>query len=344
MTRAIGKLLNSQGRNLGLLTALVVLTAYVTAQRPTFGSFDNWRAILLNASFTAIPALATTVILILGKVDLSIGSIYGFGGILSAWLSVDSGLPWWAAMLVGVLAGALLGLLNGLLVRRIPVSPLIVTLGSLTLIYGANLLMTSGQGIRGIPDTFTKLGQARPLGIPTSVWVWAIAAVATAVLLQAFRVGRHIYAIGGNEQAAATSGINVRAIVLWAFSLNGAFAALGGVLSASRLQSADANLGRGSELSILTAVILGGVAFTGGEGAVLGVVIAVVFLAVIDNALVALSIDPSWSFVVKGTVLIIAVALNQLAIEHRNRRQKAAMLKIETTETKPVEKLAGQGT
>lgn len=333
MKELIASILRQHGRNISLILLMVILAIYVTSQRPAFGSVANWKVIILNASFTALPALGTAFLMISGKVDLSVGSIFGFGGISAAWMAANMPVTWWMAILIGIIAGGLIGLVNGILVRRIPVSPLIVTLGSLSLLYGVNLLITEGQTIRNIPSDFTTLGRSRPLGIHTPVWVFITLAIVGAFILNKTKVGRHVFAIGGNEEAAATAGISVGKTVLWLFTLNGAIAAGAGALLASRLQSADANLGRGSELDILTAVILGGVAFTGGEGTIFGVILAVIFLSVIENALIALSIDPAWSFFVTGAVLVAAVLTNQLALEARERRQKALMLKTEEDES-----------
>jgi ribose/xylose/arabinose/galactoside ABC-type transport system permease subunit len=301
--------------------------AFVATQNPSFLTVDNLRVISLGASFTSIVALTTALLVISGKVDLSIGSIYGFGGILAAILS--SHMSWWLAIPLGILAGAGVGLMNGFLVSRIPVSPLIVTLGTLTLVYGVNLVLTGGLAISDVGDDFTVLGQSLPSGIPGPVIIWIILAVVAAAVLHLCKVGRHIYAMGGDEEAASRAGINTRRISLALFAVNGAFAALAGILSASRLGSADPSLGRGSELDILTAVILGGVVFTGGAGKLVGVVIACFFLATIDNALISMGIDPNWGYIVKGAVLIIAVGLNQFSTEQRERRQRRAVLRAE---------------
>jgi ribose transport system permease protein len=323
----LARFVRAQSRDLGLFAVLVALMAYVTLRRDTFLTADNLRVIALGACFTAIPALSTAMLIILGKVDLSIGSIFGFGGILAATMS--SHTTWWLAMLVGVLAGAGIGLINGTLVDRIKVSPLIVTLGSLTLVYGLNLVITKGLQVANVTDDFSKLGRGLVAGVPVPVIIWAAFAIAGAITLHICKVGRHMYAIGGDEEASARAGISVRRISLCVFTINGALAAFAGILAASRLGTADPTLGRGSELDILAAVILGGVAFTGGEGGLVGVVIACAFLATIDNALVALSIDPNWGYVVKGAILIMAVGLNQLAIEQRERHQRRAMLRAE---------------
>jgi ribose transport system permease protein len=221
------------------------------------------------------------------------------------------------AFLCGILLGGIIGLINGAMVWRVKISPIIITLGSLTILRGAVLLLTGGYTIRGVPKDFSLIGQWRPFEVPTPVWVFLILVVVAHFFLQTTTTGRHIFAIGGNREASEASGLTVRKLVLGVFLVNGLIVGLSGTLAASRFGTAAPTFGEGYELDVITAVILGGVAFTGGEGNIIGVVLAVLLLGVINSGLVSLGIDPHYTYVVKGAALILAVTLDQLSQERQ---------------------------
>jgi ribose transport system permease protein len=261
-----------------------------------------------------------TALIIGGNVDLSIGSLFALAAVAATLLAkhIDPGL----AMLVGIALGGAIGWFNGVLVWRIRISPIIITLGGLTLLRGVVLLLTDGFAITGVPHGFGGFGQARPLGVPMPVVMLIVLAPLAYLVLQRTTIGRHVFAIGGNREAAEAAGLAVRRIVLGSFAVNGIAVALAGVLAASRYGSADPSFGVGFELDVITAVILGGVAFNGGEGGIGGVIIAVALLGVINSGLVSLGVNPFYTNVVKGAVLIVAVAIDQLAHEQRERYQR----------------------
>jgi ribose/xylose/arabinose/galactoside ABC-type transport system permease subunit len=314
------KLLGKQLRNAGLALALVIALVIVSVQRPTYFSYDNFLVVGLQMSFIGIAALGTTALIIGGNIDLSIGSMFALSAVAATLLArhIDPAF----AILGGIALGGLVGWINGLLVWRVKLSPIIITLGTLTLLRGVVLLLTDGFAITGVPSDFGGFGQARPLGIPMPVLILIILAPFAYLLLQRTTMGRHVFAIGGNREAAEAAGLSVRRLVLASFAVNGVAVGLAGVLAASRFASADPSFGTGFELDVITAVILGGVAFTGGEGGIGGVILAVALLGVINSGLVSLGVNPFYTNVVKGAVLIIAVALDQLAHEQRERYQK----------------------
>jgi ribose/xylose/arabinose/galactoside ABC-type transport system permease subunit len=202
------------------------------------------------------------------------------------------------------------------------ISPIIITLGSLTLLNGVALLITGGYGVTNVPPGFGTFGQANPLHIPMPVWVFFAVAVIAYVILHTTTIGRHIYAIGGNLEASTAAGIDARRLVISLFAVNGLIVGLAAVVAASRLGTADPQFGVGMEFQVITAVILGGVAFTGGEGSIGGVILAVALLGVIQSGLITLGVDPHYSDVVTGSALIIAVSLDQLAAEQRERYRR----------------------
>ncbi|SRR6266581_4868046 len=307
-------------RNGHLLVALLLCLGVLLVLQPGYFTLDNVRVIALNQSSIGIGAVGMAFLIIAGQVDLSIGSIFMATAMLSAWLALRTSTP--AAFAGGLLAGAGLGLVNGLLVWRIRVSPLIVTLGTLTIFYGTVLVLTKGVGYYVAQPSFVSFGNATPLGVPTEIWAMAIAAAAGYIVLTKTTIGRYIYAIGANRQAAEAAGINVRRFIILLFVFDGILVAVVGILTASRFSSANIEYGATFNLDVITAVILGGVAFSGGEGSIVGVILAVAFLGVVNSGLIALGIDPYYTNVIKGSALILSIALEQLSQERRERYRR----------------------
>jgi ribose transport system permease protein len=315
-----------QMRNLSLLIALAVAVTIVSVNRPSYLSYANLLVVGLQMSFVAIAALGMTALIISGYIDLSIGSMFGLAAVVSAILARD-GWPAIVAISAAIALIGAIGLVNGLLVWRISISPIIITLGSLTLIRGVVYLLTHGFSITGVPDSFGAFGQAKPLGVPMPVMVFVILAPVTAFILNRTTVGRYLFAIGGNREASQALGLPVRRLVLATFAVNGLLVGLAATLASSRFVGADPNFGVGMELDVITAVILGGVAFSGGEGGIGGVVLAVALLGVINSGIISMGIDPYYANVVKGAVLIIAVAVDQLVHEQRERYQRSMAMR-----------------
>ncbi len=313
----LGNILYQNRRNAGLVLALAIALLILAIFSPKYMNLQNFIVIGLQMSYIGIAALGTTLLIISGNVDLSIGSMFGVCAVVSAMLArvIEPQL----ALLAGILLGGLIGLVNGVVVWRIRLSPIIITLGSLTILRGVVLLLTGGYGVRGVPESFGLIGQARPLGVSMQVWVLFALMLVVAFVLHTTTIGRHIFAIGGNRESSEAAGLNVRRLVLGVFLVNGLIVGLAGTLAASRFATAAPSFGLGYELDVITAVILGGVAFTGGEGNIPGVMLAVALLVVLNSGMVSLGIDPHYSEVVKGGALILAVSLDQLAHERQER-------------------------
>ena len=311
-------------RNLGLAAALLIALGVLGFLRPQYLSRDNLIVVAMQMSSIGIVAIGTAYLIISGSIDLSIGSLFALTGVTAAMLARTIGpVP---AMLAGVAVGGVVGWINGVLTWRIKLSPLIITLGSMSIIRGAVLLLTGGYSVRGVPKDFATLGQLRPLGVPSPIWLFLILAIAAHLILSRTTIGCHTLALGGNRAACEAVGIRVRRVTLGVFLVNGLIVGIAGVLTASRFGSASPAFGEGNELDAITAAILGGVAFTGGEGNILGVVLAVALLHVIDSGIVALGINPEYAEIVKGAALIGAVAIDQFSHEARERfRKKLAM-------------------
>jgi ribose transport system permease protein len=309
-----------RGRNLGLLITLVTCLLGISLFSPKYLSIDNLLVVALQVSFVGIAAIGTAYLIIGGSVDLSIGSQYALCAVASAMLarSLPSPLAW----IAGIALGATLGLLNGLMVWRIHISPIIITLGTLTIFRGIALRITNGFGVRGVPKSFSWFGQAHWLGVPMPVWVLVVLALIAHVVLQHTRQGRHLFAFGGNREAAEAAGIDGKRLLMICFAVNGALVGTSAVLAASRFGTAAPTFGAGFELDVIAAVILGGVVFTGGEGSIVGVLLAVVLLGVINSGLISIGIDPHYAQMVKGLALVIAVTLDQLTQEQQERHRK----------------------
>jgi ribose transport system permease protein len=314
-------------RSASLILALVALFVYLSLESPHYFTNRNLVNLLQQMTPAGIAALGTALLIISGNVDLSIGSIFGLAAVCSAILAKDINPG--IAIALGVAIAAAAGLINGILVWRIRVSPIIVTLGSLTVIRAIVLLLTQGEAVVDVPSGFGALGSFQPFGIPVEVYIMLVGAVLVGVLLARTTIGLRVYAIGGNREAAETAGVPVRRLVLGAFLFNGAVVGLAGVLSASRFGSADPSYGVSFELTVLTTVILGGVAFNGGEGSIFGALLGVAFITLVNSALVALGINAYWGMIVQGGALIVAVALDQLVLEQRERHRRMMAIREE---------------
>jgi ribose/xylose/arabinose/galactoside ABC-type transport system permease subunit len=321
----VSRIAAARGRNFGLALTLILCLLLISLFSPKYLSLDNLLVVALQVSFVGIAAVGTAYLIIGGSVDLSIGSQYALCAVASAMLarSMPSALAWG----MGILIGAVLGLINGLMVWRVNISPIIITLGTLTIFRGIALRITNGFGVRGVPRSFAAFGQARWLNLPMPVWVLIVLATAAQMVLHYTRQGRHLYAFGGNREAAEAAGIDGKRLLLLCFALNGALVGTSAVLAASRFGSAAPTFGAGFELDVIAAVILGGVVFTGGEGSITGVMLAVVLLGVINSGLISIGIDPHYAQMVKGLALVIAVTLDQVTQEQQERhRKKLAIL------------------
>ena len=311
-------------RNIILLTIIIVFSIYVQIQNDNFLTLNSIGVIGLNISFIGIAAIGTALLMIGGQIDLSIGSIFAFAAVISGLMAslIDPQL----AIVVGVLSGGMIGLINGLIVWRINISPIIVTLGALTFVRGLVLIITDDKSVTGIPENFTILGRTVVLGLPLPVIIFLVIGVLAGLILSFTRVGLRIRAFGDNKAGAELSGLSGRNLTLGLFFFSGLVSGLAGVLATSRLGGASPNFGIGFELEVITAVVLGGVAITGGEGRITGVALSVVLLGVVKSGITALGLDPNIGRLIVGGALIGAVALNQLGVERHNRsRRKQAM-------------------
>lgn len=321
----VASLLSNQVQAIGVLFVLVALFVVTGLHNDLFWGANNIKVLAENMSFVAIVGVGTAMLIITGNIDLSIGSNLGLCAVLCAIFARSVPVP--LAFVLGTLVGGGVGAINGLVVWNVSTSPLIITLGGLTLIAGIVDLITNGESITGMPNSFTNFGNAEPLGIPTPVWAFIIIAILGFIFLTFTKTGRHIYAIGGNKEASRAAGINVRRIVIGVFLFNGLLAGLAGVLQASLYGSPDNTYGVGFELQVITAVIVGGVSFTGGEGGVMRAMLGAILVQTVSGSIVSFGINPSYAEIVTGAILIIAVSSDHLVHQQRDRYRKAMAMR-----------------
>ena len=301
-----------------LLAGVIVMGSQLSA---AFFRSDNVFYIGLNIGEIAIMALPVALIVITGEIDLSVASMLGLSGTVMASLFAH-GWSIWPAMAVALLVGAAGGLLNGVLVTRVGLPSLAVTIGTLTLYRGIAQIILPNNTVGGFPPSLTKIG-IEPIPhtqIPYSIVFFAVLAIGAAVLVHATPLGRAIFAIGANQEAAFFSGIRVKRIKLLLFVASGTLSALAGILWTLRFASARYDAGVGLELNVVTIVLLGGISIFGGRGTILGVVLAVAVLATLQSALTLDLVSPQDQQIVIGGLLIASVILpNAAALYERAR-------------------------
>jgi ribose transport system permease protein len=295
----------------GILVVLVALVALMVVIAPNFATVDNLLNIARSISINAILAAGLTFVILTAGIDLSVGSIVAVSGVAGV-LTAMSGAPSFVAVLVGILAGAAAGLINGLLVAYLSLAAFIVTLGTMTLLRGLAYTLTDGQPIVSTTLNFRDIGNGYIAGIPAPVVVMAVVYLVAWFLLERTRYGRHIYAVGGNPEAARLAGVNVRRVVTSVYILGGACAGLAGVIFAARVVSAQPTAGTGYELDAIAAVVLGGTSLMGGRGRIYGTLIGSIILGVLSTGLILMNVQFFTQLLIKGFVIILAVAIDSL--------------------------------
>ena len=326
-----------------LLVALLILGVYFATHSSAFLTMSNIKVLLTNYAAIGVVAAVMALLVIAGQVDLSVGSNIAFSGMITALAMAPGHMPAIAGVLLGIVSGALIGLVNGFLCAYLRFSPIIVTLGMLSVLRGATLLINPIE-VSGLGDAFFTIGNANLLGVPILLLVVFGVFLLSAGFLSLTVWGRYVFAIGVNPQAAFLAALPVRAVLLGLFVATGAAAGLSGVLLVARLDGASpGSLGLQMELQALTIILLGGVAFSGGRGRILGVFIAWVFLGVLDNGLTLLNVPPFVQLVASGMALVFAASLDALGtylgprLEQRRRvaEQLIATSKHEQARAKP---------
>lgn len=309
-----------------LALALMVLVLSVLSDR--FLTPDNGWNILRQISVNLCLSVGMTLVILSGGIDLSCGAILALAGALAAGL-LKNGLAipgtdlllqftTSGAILGGVVVGGAAGWVNGFAITRFSLPPFVATLGMFSIARGLTMLWTGGFPITGLGDSFGHLGTGAFLGMPMPVWIMLALTAVFVVVTKRTRFGRHLYAVGGNERAARLTGLNVSRIKLAVYTLAGALAGVAGLIVTARLDSAQPNAGLGYELDSIAAVVIGGTSLSGGRGSIWGTVLGCLIIGVLNNGLFLLNVSPFWQQVIKGLVILLAVALDKMNTKGRD--------------------------
>jgi len=303
-------------RESGIFIALVGLVVLITCFQPNFINPGNLFLVTRQIALTAIIALGVLFVILTAGIDLSVGSTVGLSG-FTCGLAMAEGLHPIIAVLVGLLTGAAIGAINGVIVAYVGVTPFIVTLGMLGAAHGAVLVIKQGDSVREISKAFIAFGNGSFLGISVPVLVLLALAVACYLVLGRTIFGRQVFAIGGNEKAFALSGINTRAVKFFTYVLCSLLSAVSGILYVARFQSAQADSGKGMELDAIAAAVIGGTSLMGGEGSVAGVLLGAIIMGVIRNGLVLMQVSSYWQELIIGTIIVLAAILDVIRSRKR---------------------------
>jgi erythritol transport system permease protein len=307
--------------------ALILVLAYFSIMAPNFLSAANAVIISKHVALNALLAIGMTFVIITGGIDLSVGSIVGLCAMVAGWLvlnGVDTGLGytiWFNTIeIVGItlLVGIGVGLINGLLITRLNVAPFIATLGTLYIARGAALLSSGGRTFPNLSGSeefgttsFPLIGTGEVLGLPVMVWLMIGVALGAHYISRRTPLGRHIYAVGGNERGAALSGVKVNRVKLFVYAFSGFCAALVGIIIASQLQAAHPATGETFELNAIAAAVLGGTSMSGGRGRIFGTIIGAFVIGILSDGLIMMGVSSFWQTVIKGVVIVLAVVIDQ---------------------------------
>lgn len=306
------------GDKLILFGAIIVVFALFTVLNKNFLSMTNLVNILVAASLVGLVAIGHTYLIIAGQNDLSPGSLAAFSGVLAA-LLVSKGFGFIAALLITVAAGALVGILNAWMVNKIKLEAFIATLVTQSVIRGFAYIICGGKPIAISDKTFLTVGKFRMLGLPLAVWIMLLTFIVFGFILAKTKFGRSIYAIGGNRDAARLAGLNPQRIVTISFVMMGMLCALGGTIFAARMNSGQPAANVNLEFDAITAVILGGVSFTGGVGNMGGTILGVVLIQAFNTGLTMVNVPSFWQYVAKGLLLLFALSSDYLRKQRRER-------------------------
>ena len=301
------------GRLIALMSILVLIVIVFTLLNSQFFTVANWDVIGLNATILAIACIGQTIVIISGGFDLSIGAVSAFAGVLSAELILGHVNPY-LACIIALIAAAAVGAINGFFVVKIKINPLITTLGMMSIVGGITMVWTQSLSV-GIPlNDLTTLGQGYLLGVPISTWLVVILYIAAGFFLVKTVIGRNVFAIGSNPHASRVAGIRVEGMIWSVYIVAALFAAFAGLIALAQLSAGDPATGASLPLNTIAAVVLGGATLSGGKGSILGTFLATLIITATQNGLVILNISSYYQQIVTGTILLIAVALDQLSL------------------------------
>lgn len=306
------KMISANIQKLGPFAGLLLITIILSIVSPNFMTVDNILNVLRQVSINALIAFGMTFVILTGGIDLSVGSILALASAVTAGM-LASGMDPILAILIGLLAGSVMGAINGFIITKGKVSPFIATLATMTVFRGLTLVYTDGRPITGLSNSelFVLMGKGYVGWIPVPV-IWTIVAYFILYfILKKTTFGRRVYAIGGNEEAAILSGIRTDRVKIWIYSMTGLLSALAGIILSSRLNSAQPTAGASYELDAIAAVVLGGTSLSGGRGWIFGTLVGALIIGVLNNGLNIMNVSSFYQQVVKGGVILLAVLLDR---------------------------------
>lgn len=308
-------------RTYGTPLFLLLLMVFFTCQNERFISLRNLTNILTEGSIYGIIAVGMTFVILTAGVDLAVGSLLAFTGMAGAYaarlIGADYAMSWAVALTTAVSAGAAAGYLQGRAVTLFGIPPFIVTLGGMTIWRGATLILHDGAPIAGFDAGYRWWGTGTIAHVPVPVVLFILVAAAGYVVQRYTRYGRHIYAVGGNPEAARLNGLNVAAIVTSVYVIVGVLSGLAGFLQSARLGAAEATAGTGYELRVIASVVIGGASLSGGRGGIGGTILGALLIGVLTNGLVIMRVSSYWQQVVIGLIIVAAVAFDTFARARR---------------------------
>ena len=301
--------------NIGIIIALIAMCIFMVVYpttRTTFMTPKNLFNILRQNASNMFLATGMTMVIILGGIDLSVGSVIALSGVVAAGCVVNFGLPEAVGFIAAIAVGAAVGLFNGFIICKTDIPPFIVTLASMNITKGIALVLTGGAPIRCMTDAFKFPGAGYVGPVPTPVILMFIIFILAALMINKTQLGRHIYAVGGNVQAAKFSGISVQKVKFIVYAYTGVMAGIAGVVIASRLYSGQPTAGDGAEMDAIASVVVGGTSMSGGSGRIGGTLIGVLIIGVLNNGLNLMGVDSNFQYIVKGLVILLAVYVDFL--------------------------------
>lgn len=298
---------------------LLFVIVFFSIMSQSFMTSRNILNICRQVSMIGICSVGMTMVLLTGGIDISVGSIIALSGVVAAKLIAENMWPIFPAMVVGVVIGVICGIISGVMVAKFDVPALIATLAMQSIARGIAFILTQGIPVYGLPEQIRVLGQGYFLNIPIPVYIMVLMFFIGWWLLEQTTFGRHVYAIGGNEEVARLSGINVMMRKLQIYAFSGFFAGLSGIIMLSRVNSGQPNTSEGFEMDVITAAVLGGVSVAGGQGKIVNVIAGVLIMGMLGNGMTMMNLDEYWQWVTRGAVLLFAVAFDNWS---RKRQSK----------------------
>lgn len=323
-------------QSLGLLGVILVGGLLLSFASPVFASRINIENLLFASTIIAVVAMGQAFVILVAGIDLAVGAVLALSSVLCVVLATKAGLPVGAAALLALAVGTVIGLVNGLAVTVLRLPALIATLAMMSVVRGVAYLISDGRNIAPVPSVYVDIQATRLFGAPLVILLTILLGVLAHLLLTRTRFGREVYATGGNPVAARLAGIRTDRVIVIAYMISGFAAALGGLMITARLEAGAATAGFGYELTVISAVVIGGVSLFGGEGKIPGVLLGVILLGLVQNAVNLLNVPPNYDYVVSGVVIAAAATLDvyRRRLVEAGLRRRTMLIRREKAETR----------